>query len=180
RTTAVCGFGRLVHYEPFGVVVSFGATDDEAAAEALLDAARQAAGGERLFVSPRLGDPLETVAARQGKPWSGFLARYTKVPDPLALLTALRPVLERRLARSPFADATGELVLSLYRTSLVVRYDAGTITLDTAPGHQDPPEDGVPGVPPDWFAALALGRFDPAELEARVDDVYLGEHLPVV
>jgi hypothetical protein len=35
-------------------------------------------------------------------------------------------------------------------------------------------------VAPDWLPALLLGRFAPAELERRVDDVLFDDHLPLV
>jgi hypothetical protein len=36
------------------------------------------------------------------------------------------------------------------------------------------------GVAPDWFPALVLGRWGARGLAARVDDVLLGDHAPVM
>jgi predicted N-acetyltransferase YhbS len=176
----VTGFALLRFWEDFGFELSHLTTVDEAGAEALIDEAVGRAGDHRLALRRRAHDPSGAVVARRGAPLRWFNARFVKVPDPLALLVALRPVLERRLAASALAEATGELTLSLYRRSVLLRYAAGALELEAAPGRADPDEDGSAGVPPDWFAALVLGRHPPAVLEERVDDVLFGPHLPVV
>ena len=62
----------------------------------------------------------------------------------------------------------------MYSTSVALTYEDGAITsIKSAPGIQDPPDHDVPALPPEWFAALALGRFDVATIDARVDDSLL-------
>ncbi|NIV29852.1 MAG: hypothetical protein GWN58_10200, partial [Anaerolineae bacterium] len=58
----------------------------------------------------------------------GTYAWQIHVPDVTALLRALTPVLERRIARSPFAGLTRDVRLSLYRETLVLRFREGKLT----------------------------------------------------
>jgi hypothetical protein len=174
------GYGLLRFWEDFGFELSNLTTSDEASAEALVSEAVARAGDHRLALRRRPHDPSGAVVARHGSRLRWFNARYTKAADPLRLLEALRPVLEHRLAASSFASARGELVLSSFRSSILVRYADGAIELEPAPGRADPDEDGSAGIPPEWFTALVLGRFEPAVLEERVDDVLFGPHLPLV
>jgi predicted N-acetyltransferase YhbS len=57
----------------------------------------------------------------------GTYAWQIHVPNMAALLRALGPVLERRLAASPFAGITRDLQLNLYRQSLVLRFEDGRL-----------------------------------------------------
>jgi hypothetical protein len=175
------GFGTLVYYEEFGFDLAGPVAADADAADALIDACRIAAGEARLVIEDRPGDPFGDRVRARGVhvPW--FSARYIKVPDPWALLDALRPVLDRRLASSALAAQSGVLPISSFASTIEVHYADGRITdLRRAPGLQDPSEEGGIGVPPDWFGALVLGRFSPAELEARVDDVMFDGHRDLV
>ena len=105
------------------------------------------------------------------------LGLYVRIPDAVAFLDALRPVLSARLAASSFADARGEVNISLYNESVLLTYADGSVTqVRRAPGVEDPFDDFTCGVAPDWFPALVLGRFGAKELEQRVDDVTLGQH----
>lgn len=112
-----------------------------------------------------------------GQPVPYGLGIYVRIPDPVAFLEALRPALSDRLASSPFATRAGEVNISLYESSVVVRYADGAVTaVEAAPGVEDPFDDFECGVAPDWFPAFVLGRFGAKELERRVDDVTLGKH----
>jgi predicted N-acetyltransferase YhbS/N-acetylglutamate synthase-like GNAT family acetyltransferase len=112
-----------------------------------------------------------------GRPVPYGLGIYVRIPDPVAFLDALRPALSARLAASTHASAAGQVNISLYSTSVVLRYEAGVVTaVEPAPGVEDPFDDFACGVAPDWFPAFVLGRFGAAELERRVDDVTLGQH----
>ena len=100
---------------------------------------------------------------------------YVRVPDPIALLDALRPVLSERFAASRHAGRDGELVLSFYDSAAVLVLEGGQVTgVHAAPGIEDPFGVGGVGIAPDWFGALVFGRFGAAGLEARADDVTLG------
>jgi len=102
---------------------------------------------------------------------------YTRVPDPRALLDALRPVLSARLSTSPYADDSGTLEISLYHDGVALTYERGEVVgVQSVPGDPDPFGHGGVGVAPDWFGALAFGRWGARGLAERVDDVLLGEH----
>ncbi len=58
----------------------------------------------------------------------GTCAWQIHVPDLNALLRALAPVLERRIAESPFAGLTRDVRLSLYRETIGLRFVAGRLT----------------------------------------------------
>jgi hypothetical protein len=128
-------------------------------------------------VPPGAADPQ--VAQLSG-PGLGPFARhdhgiYVRVPDPVALLETLRPVLSARFAASPYAGRDGELVISLYERGVALDLADGAVAAVRAvPGVEDPFDDGGVGVAPDWFGALVLGRFGASGLEARADDVTLG------
>jgi GNAT superfamily N-acetyltransferase len=55
-------------------------------------------------------------------------AWYIRVPDVLAFIRHIAPVLERRLAMSVAATYTGELIIDFYRNGLHMAFDKGHIT----------------------------------------------------
>ena len=61
---------------------------------------------------------------RESKPY----AYYMRVPDLAAFLNKVRPVLEKRLAHSPFVNYSGELKLSFYKNGLLFQFEKGKIT----------------------------------------------------
>ncbi|HEY5155928.1 MAG TPA: GNAT family N-acetyltransferase [Acidimicrobiales bacterium] len=100
---------------------------------------------------------------------------YVRVPDPVALLDALRPVLSARFAASRYADRDGEVVISLYDRGVALDLVGGRVAaVRSVPGIEDPFAGGEVGVAPDWFGALAFGRWGAIGLEQRADDVTLG------
>ena len=100
---------------------------------------------------------------------------YVRVPDPVALLDRLRPVLSRRLGASRYAERDGELVISLYDHGLALDLAGGEVAAVRAvDGIEDPFATGTVGVAPDWFGALVFGRWGAVGLEQRADDVTLG------
>ncbi|MGZ4707714.1 MAG: GNAT family N-acetyltransferase [Acidimicrobiales bacterium] len=154
------------------------AADAEAAHALLAHAVAQASGrGELVVAFDNPGTTCGEVLDGLGDPVRHSHGIYVRVPDAVALLDALRPVLSQRLAASRYADRLGRLSISLYESGVSVGYDAGVVT-DVAPadGVEDPFDSGDVGVPPDLVGALALGRFGATELERRVDDVTLGRH----
>nr|BFE53031.1 hypothetical protein GCM10017745_64580 [Saccharothrix mutabilis subsp. capreolus] len=100
---------------------------------------------------------------------------YVRVPDPVALLDHLRPVFGRRLAKSSFADAEGEAVVSFYRSHVRLPYRAGEVGAVVAGGTmQAPGAAGGCGVAPDMLASLLFGPHGLRGLTARQPDVYPG------
>ncbi len=144
------------------------ATGPDAVAAALHDSAD----GGGLAVVPRVATAgwLEPY----GSMGPATYAYYVRIGDPVAFLEAMRPELEARLA--DVGKDEGELLVSLYTSSLTVRWDDGRIT-DVTPGPrvQAPISAGGSGIPPDTFVALALGPLTVAELDARHPDLLPGE-----
>lgn len=174
----VGGWMRLQEYpeiESFEVLQA--ATDELAAAEALVVHAQRLAGDANLGLLGRHGDPWSALLTSVGFPVDDFHGLYTRIADPAAFLGAVSPVLSRRLASSPLRNEVGELVISLYEESLTVDYDRGEITgVRVTEGVEDPGDvDGV-GVAPDAFCALVFGVHGATALAARVEDVVLGRH----
>jgi len=99
----------------------------------------------------------------------GTYAWQIHVPDVGALLRALTPVLERRVARSPFAGLTQDVRLSLYRETILLRFVAGRLTevanLGFAGG------ETILRCPPLQFIPLVLGYRTVEELRAAHPDV---------
>jgi len=98
----------------------------------------------------------------------GAYAWQIHVPDVAALLRALAPVLERRVAGSPFAGLTRDVQLSLYRETLLLRFVAGRLTEVANLGFTG---DGEIRFPPLQFIPLALGYRTREELHATYPDV---------
>jgi hypothetical protein len=71
--------------------------------------------------------PVYEVAAtklpRVRKPYSYFM----RVPDLTAFLKTIKPVLERRLAESAFANYGGDLKLNFYKDGLELKFEKGLI-----------------------------------------------------
>jgi len=154
------------------------AADAEAAHALLAHAVSQAAEhGEMVVAFDNPGTTYGEVLAGIGDPVHHSHGIYVRVPDPVALLDALRPVLSLRLAQSRYADRTGSLSLSFYESGATLAYDHGVVT-EVAPAEavEDPFDSGGIGVPPDAVGTLAFGRFGATELERRIDDVTLGPH----
>ncbi len=90
------------------------------------------------------------------------------VPDVAALLRALTPVLERRVAGSPFAGLTRDVRLGLYRETLLLRFVAGRLTEVASLGFT-----GSEAIcfPPLQFIPLVLGYRTVEELRTTYPDV---------
>jgi hypothetical protein len=99
----------------------------------------------------------------------GTYAWQIHVPDFVALLRGLTPVLERRVARSSFAGLTHDVRLSLYRQTLVLRLEAGRLVEVANLG----PVGGEAALrcPPLPFIPLVLGYRTVEELRAAYPDV---------
>ncbi len=98
----------------------------------------------------------------------GTYAWQIHVPDFTALLRALVPVLERRIAASPFAGLTRDVRLNLYRETLLLRFVAGRLTEVANLGFT-----GGEAIcfPPLQFIPLVLGYRTVEELRGVYPDV---------
>lgn len=113
------------------------------------------------------GCTLMRVARSLGAHDLGTYAWQIHVPDFVALLRALGPVLERRIAGSPFAGLTRDVRVSLYRETLVLRFVAGKLTGVTS---LDPAGDEPVRLPPLQLIPLVLGHRTLDELHATYPD----------
>ncbi|RIK39072.1 MAG: GNAT family N-acetyltransferase, partial [Chloroflexi bacterium] len=110
----------------------------------------------------------EELAPRYEPPY----AWYIRVPDLLAFLQLITPVLEGRLARSVFANYTGEIKCDLYRSGLLFKIERGQLVPWRPPPYD--PEASF-GCPPLVFLQLLLGYRSMAELSAIYPDASVAE-----
>lgn len=98
---------------------------------------------------------------------------YVRVPDPVALLDRLRPVLGARLAA--FGD--GEVLVSFFRSHVRFSHAAGVVG-PMRPGGplQGPYAQGGAGVAPDMVGSLLFGPLGIDGLRELHPDVYPGPH----
>jgi hypothetical protein len=97
----------------------------------------------------------------------GTYAWQIRLPDVPALLRAIGPALERRIAASPFAGLTRQLQLGFYRDSVTLNFTAGKLASVTASG----PCDGGINFPPQAFVQRVLGYKTLDELHSMYPDV---------
>jgi predicted N-acetyltransferase YhbS len=90
------------------------------------------------------------------------------IPDFAALLRALAPALERRVAGSPFAGLTREVRLNLYRETIALRFSGGKLGEAANLGFTD--EEDI-RFPPLQFTPLVLGYRTVEELQETYPDV---------
>ena len=97
----------------------------------------------------------------------GTYAWQIHVPSIAALLRALTPVLERRIAKSPFAGLSRDLRLDLYAETLSLRFKEGKL----AEIAQSSAGGGDIRFPPLQFIPLVLGYRTLKELQAVYPDI---------
>lgn len=90
------------------------------------------------------------------------------LPDIPRLLTRIKPVLERRIAASPFAGLTQTACINLYREAYDLEFVAGQLRAVNAVGYRD---GGSIRIPPMAFTPLLLGDRTREELAACYPDV---------
>lgn len=147
-------------------------------AEALLALCAEAMGASGLLVWTPPGTLAERVLAPVGSRQPARWGPVLRVPDPVALLRHLSPVLTERLRDSAFASASGALYLSFHRSGMRIAYETGRVVSITGTGRaqKNPVEEGGVGVPPDLVATLIFGAYGASGLEERYRDVDLGDH----
>jgi predicted N-acetyltransferase YhbS len=180
RDGAVVGFAplearpdaRRLYLDP-GV-----AADEEAVRALVAHALGQAAPhGEQVVALDNPGTLYGTTLEALGRAVRYDHAIYVRVPDAVALVDRLRPILSARLSASAWAERSGELVLSLYESGLAIAYDHGVVSeVRATEPIEDPFDSDDVGIPPDAIGALVLGRFGAGELARRVDDATVGNH----
>lgn len=171
RDGEVVATARVTGVQDGEVRVGEVAGTDADGVRALLAAAAGRPGAEKVQVADRPGVPglAALLGDRDRQDWY-----YARVPDWAALLEALRPELDRRLAASRFAGDSGELLLSSWSSHVRLPYAHGRLGPVRSGGPmQTPVSSGGSGVPPDALAALVLGC-GAAGIEDRFPDAYLG------
>lgn len=128
-------------------------------------------GIERVFYGLPPGSPEFCVVAGLGAREERIYGWQVRVYDWAALLGALRPVLERRLAASAYRGLTHTLVIDLYRTQIALEWRNGR--LQTVREGIEISDGGAPRVrlPVDAFTQLVLGYRGLEELYATRLDV---------
>lgn len=101
-------------------------------------------------------------------------AWYIRVPDTVAFLRLIQPVLETRLAASAAAHHTGDLLLSFYRSGLRIRFERGLIKEIVAipPPSEDDAHASFPGL---TFTQLLFGSATVDQLRVAFPDFMLNE-----
>ncbi len=99
---------------------------------------------------------------------------YIRVPDLPAFLMHIRPALEKRLENSPVSGYTGELAVSLYKSSLKFTFECGKITCleQTREVNMKAPAS----FPDLTFLKLVFGGKSLAELEDAFPEVIVEEY----
>lgn len=111
--------------------------------------------------------PLVAVARGLGAYDGGAYAWQVRLPDPAALLRRLAPALEARVAASLYAGLNRDVVISLYRRALALRFAGGRLAaVEAAPA--DAPADLR--LPPQLLAPLLLGHRSLAEIAHMYPD----------
>ncbi|MET7426736.1 GNAT family N-acetyltransferase [Dactylosporangium sp. NPDC005555] len=151
-----------------GVVLGEVAAAEPAAVAALLAHAAGLAGGGEFEAKDR----EELLAAHLAPREPDAADHYVRVPDVVALLSHLRPVLSARLAGFASDD---DVIVSFFRHHVRLRRAHGVVTEVVAGGPmQGPASHGGAGVAPDLIAPLLFGPHGIAGLTARHADVYPG------
>jgi len=114
------------------------------------------------------GCTLMKLARQLGARDLGAYGWQVRVTDFERLLRVLAPVLERRLARSPFAGLTRSVRLGLYQETLRLGFEAGQ--LQEVDGAESTGAEAI-RLPPPQFVQLVLGYCTREELETRHPDV---------
>ncbi|KGH44716.1 hypothetical protein IN07_22340 [Modestobacter caceresii] len=149
---------------------------DDAAATGLLAGVAALAAGRPVRVTDRPGTlPGRAWADRLGDGSDLAEQYYVRVPEPGALLEALRPVLTRRFADVGAERGGHDVVVSTYRASWRLPVtDDGLGPVVPGGRLQAPGTVRGAGVAPDQLGALLLGPHGMHGLSRRRPDVYPG------
>lgn len=179
---AVAGYIRVMRAGfGDGLICGEAAQMGEGAARAALhwlvaEARRRGKPYVRLNLPP--GHILNQIARAHGAHFKDDYAWQIRLPDPPALLRRLAPVLERRLAASPFAGLTRTLRIDQYRHTLALSFAGGRL----AEVRQLAVSDGGDlRLPPQLLAPLLFGWRTLDELRHIYPDAYaVGGAQPLV
>lgn len=161
---ALQGFGA-------GLIVCEASRMNAPAAEAVL-VKLKAFAVERGKPDIRLNLPANCDLIQLGKAWQvhyeGAYAWQIQIVDVAGLLRKIAPVLERRIANSPFNGLDEHVIINLYREAFDLHFEHGKLVRVGALGFS---ERGEINIPPLLFAPLLLGYRSREELAAMYPDV---------
>lgn len=109
----------------------------------------------------------ETKLPRIRKPYT----YYVRVPDLAAFLEVIKPVLQKRLVGSAFANYTGKVKFSFYKDGLLLDFDYGKLKAIQNLSH-DALDDPDVRFPPLTILHLVFGHRTMEELENAFTDCY--------
>ncbi len=124
-------------------------------------------GGVRLFLGSE--HPLYAVVGSRGERRLPSYAWYVRVPDLAGFVRKVAPALEAHLAASESAGYSGRIDLSLYRSGLRLKLDAGRLT-DVEIWQPSTDRPGHVGLPDLTFLQLLLGFRSLPELRDFLPD----------
>ncbi|MEV0560497.1 GNAT family N-acetyltransferase [Dactylosporangium sp. NPDC050588] len=167
RAGRLIGTGRVTPPDE-GVVLGEVAAAEPDAVAALLAHAATLADGEPFSAKDRGG----LLGPHLAPPPPEANDYYLRIPDVVALLDHLRPVLSERLRHH---DGEDDVVVSFFRRHVRLRRAAGAVTEVVAGGPmQGPASHGGAGVAPDLVGPLLFGPHGIEGLAAWHADVYPG------
>ena len=127
------------------------------------------------FALPTTHPATRCASTRLGWGPPGSYGLYVRVPDLVAFLRAIAPVLDARLAASPGVGWTGDLRIDLYQDGLRLRFDHGRLTaVEPWNRHTDDGERAVDArIRRDDFLHLLLGSRPVDDVERTTADCLL-------
>ncbi len=180
QDAVIVGFARA-HIDNNGIVrVQSSWSTSPEAARSLHERLRSFGGGAVLALDT--GSPA----------WRGYLGGHgsagtlpfgicLRIANFASFLESIRPELDARLAAADADIPDRMLRLSMFTSSVEITIAGGRVAdIRSAASISDPTASGDVGIAPDWFPALAFGRWGAIALGDRVDDVMLGDHAEIM
>lgn len=158
-----------------GVLLAEGAALDQDAAADLVAGLAATAGPDGLSVQRRPGQVDDVCAPLFTEPSHLAEQYYLRLPDPAAVLNALRPVLWQRHVASGLPRSGRDLVISTFGQHYrLAQLNDGFGPVQIGGPMQGPGAAGGLGCAPDHLGALLFGPLGMAGLKRRRPDVYPG------
>ncbi|MBD3180825.1 GNAT family N-acetyltransferase [Candidatus Poribacteria bacterium] len=112
---------------------------------------------------------LVKIANYHGGRDVGHYAWQIHIPNMTRFIRKISPVLEKRIAQSPFAGLTEDVLMNLYIETIAIIFDNGKIVKVESRG----PSDGPMRIPPRAATMMVLGYCCREELEPNWPDIWM-------